>query len=125
MAAAKKEMRVIHIAVHSFTPVLDGITRQADVGLLYDPARSPEKMLCSAWKNALRELAPELRVRRNYPYAGRADGLASHLRRRFQEHEYIGVELELNQLLVPSTSKKGENVRLIQRSLAIAVRSLP
>ena len=30
--------RVIHVSSHSFTPVLDGSVRRADVGLLYDPA---------------------------------------------------------------------------------------
>ncbi|MEK7393009.1 MAG: N-formylglutamate amidohydrolase, partial [Fibrobacterota bacterium] len=34
--------RVIHVSSHSFTPVLDGEIRNADVGLLYDPARHPE-----------------------------------------------------------------------------------
>ncbi len=31
--------RVVHISSHSFTPVLDGRVRNADIGLLYDPAR--------------------------------------------------------------------------------------
>lgn len=92
--------RVVHVSSHSFTPVLDGDVRTADVGLLYDPARPGEAALCTRWKEALADLAPELRVRRNYPYLGRGDGLASHLRKRFGPADYIGVELEVNQAIV-------------------------
>ena len=89
--------RVVHISSHSFTPALDGELRNADVGLLYDPARRGERALCEAWSSALaRRIAP-LRVRRNYPYQGRNDGLTSHLRRRFAPAHYVGVELEVNQ----------------------------
>jgi predicted N-formylglutamate amidohydrolase len=45
--------RVIHISSHSFTPVLDGIVRVADVGLLYDPIRRGEVALCARWKASL------------------------------------------------------------------------
>lgn len=90
-------MRVVHISSHSFTPMLDGIVRDADVGLLYDPARQGERALCGKWGAMLsRRIAP-LRVRRNYPYQGRNDGLTSYLRQRFAPTRYVGVELEINQ----------------------------
>jgi len=92
--------RVIHISSHSFTPELDGKVRRADVGLLYDPARSGEADLCTRWKALLAALAPALRVRRNYPYAGRGDGLTRHLRLRFSDSAYVGIELEVNQRIV-------------------------
>ena len=99
-AAVARGRRVVHISSHSFTPVLDGRRRRADVGLLYDPGRSGEATLCACWKSALAQRAPSLRVRRNYPYAGKADGLTSHLRRRFPPAAYVGVELEVNQRIV-------------------------
>jgi predicted N-formylglutamate amidohydrolase len=89
--------RVIHLACHSFTPELDGAVRNAGVGLLYDPARPGEVELCRRWQLRLRERAPGLRVRRNYPYTGRSDGFAGWLRRRFPDEAYLGVELEINQ----------------------------
>lgn len=92
--------RVVHISSHSFTPVLDGKVRQADVGLLYHPGRTGEKELCARWQARLAQDAPRLRVRRNYPYAGKGDGLASHLRSRFPESAYVGIELEINQRIV-------------------------
>jgi predicted N-formylglutamate amidohydrolase len=98
--AVSRGRRVIHISSHSFTPELDGKLRTADVGLLYDPARSGEAALCSRWKACLGDRMPRLRVRRNYPYAGKGDGLTRHLRRRFPPRKYVGVELEVNQRIV-------------------------
>lgn len=92
--------RVIHISSHSFTPELGGKVRRADVGLLYHPGRQGEADLCARWKAALAALAPALRVRRNYPYAGKGDGLTSALRLRFPAGRYVGVELEVNQSIV-------------------------
>ncbi len=89
--------RVLHIAVHSFTPVLSGETRNADVGLLYDSARRAEQSVCVRWAELLRERDPTLRVRLNYPYRGAADGLPTWLRRRHPAGAYLGVELEANQ----------------------------
>jgi predicted N-formylglutamate amidohydrolase len=89
--------RVIHVASHSFTPELDGTVRNADIGLLYDPVRFGEVELCRRWQVQLRVMAPNLKVRRNYPYAGKSDGLTAYLRRRFPAEVYIGIELEINQ----------------------------
>jgi predicted N-formylglutamate amidohydrolase len=88
---------VFHLAVHSFTPVLDGRRRQADVGLLYDPARAFEKRLCAAWQAGLADVREPWKIRRNYPYRGTSDGQVVALRRLFPASRYAGVELELNQ----------------------------
>lgn len=96
-AAVARGSRVIHVASHSFTPALDGAVRNADIGLLYDPARPGEAELCRRWQAQIRALAPDLKVRRNYPYAGKSDGFATYLRRRFPAGAYIGIELEINQ----------------------------
>jgi predicted N-formylglutamate amidohydrolase len=92
--------RVLHVAVHSFTPVLHGEVRNADVGLLYGSGRPREARTCRRWQAELRGVDPALRVRRNYPYRGEADGLPTWLRRRFPDARYAGVELELNQALM-------------------------
>ena len=91
---------VIHIASHSFTPVMDGVTRLADVAWLYDPRRTRESALVKRWMAQLSRCDPRLRLRRNYPYQGRDDGLASTLRRRFTGDAYVGIELEVNQRYV-------------------------
>ena len=95
--AVAQRGRVVHISSHSFTPELDGEVRNADIGLLYDPARPGEAALCTRWQAALKRCAPHLSVRRNYPYQGKGDGLASWFRRQLPPDAYIGVELEINQ----------------------------
>ena len=87
--------RVLHLSLHSFAPVLNGVVRMADIGLLYDPRRSMERSFCLGWQRLLRDNG--LRVRRNYPYRGVAIGMVTLLRRRFSPSDYIGIELEINQ----------------------------
>lgn len=95
--AAGRGRLAVHISSHSFTPELHGDVRNADIGLLYDPARASEKEFCATWKEALRRCGEGLGVRLNYPYRGNSDGLTRYLRRRFGQDRYIGVELEINQ----------------------------
>jgi len=92
--------RVLHIASHSFTPVRNGATREADVGLLYDPRRPFERAFCARWKDALERRAPRWRIRLNYPYRGSSAGLTTELRRVHPPECYAGIELEMNQKLV-------------------------
>jgi predicted N-formylglutamate amidohydrolase len=108
--------RVVHVSSHSFTPVMDGETRNADVGLLYDPARLAERELCARWKSALSSISPGLRVRSNYPYLGKGDGFTSHLRKRYGPLQYVGIELEINQQTVfgPSQEWIGLRANLIE-----------
>jgi predicted N-formylglutamate amidohydrolase len=115
-ASVAARRRVVHVAVHSFTPRIDGEIRKGDVGLLYDPARPRERALALRWQGILRDLDPTLRVRRNHPYRGIADGLATWLRRRFPDADYAGFELEVNQAVF-----EGPRRREIERAL---VRSL-
>jgi predicted N-formylglutamate amidohydrolase len=109
--AVSRGLRVIHISSHSFTPALDGKVRNADVGLLYHPGRRGEAELCARWKAALAIVAPQLMVRRNYPYAGKGDGLTSHLRRRFPASAYVGIELEVNQKIVLAAGRRWTALR--------------
>lgn len=95
-ACLRAKEQVLHLSVHSFTPVLDGIERPLDIGLLYDPARAAEKAFCAAWDREIRRRAPGLRVRMNRPYKGTADGFTTALRQRFPRG-YAGIELEVNQ----------------------------
>ncbi len=121
-AAIARGSRVIHLSSHSFTPVLDGVVRNADIGLLYDPSRPGEIELCRRWHARIVACAPELKVRRNYPYTGKSDGFTAYLRRRFAADDYIGVELEINQKHVLRGGSRWRALRndLIQ-ALALAM----
>ena len=92
--------RVVHIASHSFTPELNGVVRQADVAWLYDPGRAGEGALAAQWLGALHQRRPDLKLRRNYPYQGKGDGLTALLRQRHTPAQYVGLELEVNQRFV-------------------------
>jgi predicted N-formylglutamate amidohydrolase len=92
--------RIVHVGVHSFTPVWEGVNRNLDIGLLYDPARAGEKEFCLRWQQQLAVLPKPWRTRRNQPYLGKADGLVTYLRRRFGPDRYLGIELEVNQAIV-------------------------
>ncbi len=109
--AASRGRRVIHISSHSFTPVLNGEMRQADVGLLYDPGRHGEARLCARWKSSLHKTTPALRVRRNYPYLGAAAGLTAQLRLRFPPNAYVGIELEINQRITRAAGPRWTALR--------------
>jgi predicted N-formylglutamate amidohydrolase len=118
--AVARGRRVIHVSSHSFTPVLDGQVRNADVGLLYDPARPGEAVVAARWKAAFAETSAELRVRRNYPYHGKNDGLTTAMRRCFAPSQYVGIEIELNQALVLSQPRLWRQLR---RTVVMALES--
>ena len=109
--AVSRGDRVIHISSHSFTAELNGRVRGADVGLLYHPSRRGEVHMCARWKEAIAASAPELRVRRNYPYAGKGDGLTSYLRKKFSPAVYVGIELEVNQGIVFAAGRRWTKLR--------------
>jgi predicted N-formylglutamate amidohydrolase len=116
---------VIHISSHSFTPELDSKVRNADIGLLYDPARPDEVALCKQWQLALKAYAPELCVRRNYPYEGKGDGLTSWFRQRLAPDIYIGIELEINQKHIVKAARHWIALRqVIVKSLGLALSNL-
>lgn len=102
---------VFHLSVHSFTPILNGEERTADIGILYDSKREEEKKLAQLFKTELKtSISEEFKIRFNYPYLGSADGFTTYLRKKFPKN-YRGIELEMNQKFVdkkafPSPLKK-------------------
>jgi len=113
---------VVQVGVHTFTPVLDGRPRTTDIGVLYDPARLPERSLADAWCRGLRIALPERRIHRNRPYRGTSDGLTTWLRASFAPAAYLGLELEVNtRLLDPAADGGGPELALLAGTLADAL----
>lgn len=88
---------VLHLSMHSFTPVWKGDIRKVDVGLLFDPARKMETEFCQKLQLSLQTQFPELIVKLNEPYQGIDDGFTTYLRTKFQDATYGGIEIEVNQ----------------------------
>ena len=114
-----KEDKVLHISVHTFTPVFRNKERNSDIGVLYDPKRKNEKGFASMFKEEILSIDKNLRIRYNYPYLGISDGFTSYLRKKFNQKNYVGIELEVNQKFL-SDNIKWEGVKdIISRSLMV------
>ncbi|GMU33205.1 MAG: hypothetical protein AMXMBFR20_10770 [Planctomycetia bacterium] len=108
--------RVLHLSIHSFTPVFRGRRRDLDIGLLYDPARKLEAAFCRAWRKGLVKCDPSLTVRANQPYRGTADGFTTYLRTLSgAAARYAGIELEVNQRFCRGSAKRW---RTLQSNIA-------
>ena len=94
--SADKGAEIVHLGIHSFTPVLNGKVRNTDIGILYDPARPQKRAYAQVSKDEIKRLYPAMKVRFNYPYKGCSDGLTTTLRKKFGPR-YVGIEIEINQ----------------------------
>ena len=92
----RTDVAIVHLGIHSFTPVLNGKVRNTDIGILYDPARPQERAYANIIKDEIKRLYPAMKVRFNYPYKGSSDGLTTTLRKKFGP-QYVGIEIEINQ----------------------------
>lgn len=90
---------VLHLSVHTFTPILNGEVRNADIGILFDPARPTEVGFSKRFQKNLFRQDKDFNVRFNYPYLGVDDGFTTYLRKKFSK-QYSGIELEVNQKFV-------------------------
>lgn len=112
--------KLLHVSCHSFVPVWQGIDRNVDLALLYDPARKLEKLTADAWIQTLPEVRPGFRVRRNNPYRGVTDGVCTWLRKQLPATRYAGLEIELNHRY---SSLPARGWRDIREALVNAVKS--
>jgi predicted N-formylglutamate amidohydrolase len=103
---ARARAGVLHLAIHSFTPVLRGERRDFAIGILYDPGRPRERALALTWQRRLRAALPGVGVRRNAPYRGSSDGLTRALRMELPASRYLGFEIELNQRWIATAAQR-------------------
>jgi predicted N-formylglutamate amidohydrolase len=106
-AVKRQKQFCLHVSIHSFTPVLHGVKRNCEIGILFDPKRKSEMQFAENLRDHLATLAPDLRVRFNYPYRGTSDGFPTTLRKSRPASRYAGIEIEVRQdLLRKMISKK-------------------
>jgi predicted N-formylglutamate amidohydrolase len=113
----ERGQQVLHISCHSFTPVFEGVARNAGIGLLYDPRRHGEKEVTREWRSLLQHQSPSFRVRMNYPYLGISNGFTTFLRKQHSEKDYLGIELEVNQTLVADKETFVTLINLLSSSI--------
>lgn len=121
-AQLRQSQTVLHVSLHSFTGQWHGVTRNADIGLLYDPGRARERSLCLNWQAALRQQLPDFVIRRNYPYLGKADGLTTSLRKKFPPSRYLGIEVEVNQNHATTGPDWARICHALEQTIAALVR---
>jgi predicted N-formylglutamate amidohydrolase len=101
----EQQKPVLHLSIHSFTPVYQGKERKVELGLLYDPERASEHRFCRSLKHELARFAPGLAVLDNEPYLGIDDGFTSYLRSIYDDSQYLGIEIEISQKFVSDLGK--------------------
>jgi predicted N-formylglutamate amidohydrolase len=92
-----RDSTLLHLSVHTFTPVMDGRPRRVGIGVLFDPRREGEARVAEAWIPRLRREMRGVRVEANQPYLGVDDGLTTTFRESFPPRRYLGLELEVRQ----------------------------
>ena len=68
---------------------------------------------CASAGRQLSKLGADLTVRRNYPYAGKGDGLTLWFRRHLPPDVYVGIELEVNQKHVFTAGRQWTAMRKV------------
>jgi predicted N-formylglutamate amidohydrolase len=108
---------VVHLSIHSFTPIWNERPRKTDVGVLFDPARQFESGFCEIYRANLERSLSDFTIDFNEPYKGTDDGFTTYLRTRFDDLTYAGIEIEINQKFI-----KRPEMSSIQSAL---LKSLP
>jgi predicted N-formylglutamate amidohydrolase len=114
--------QVWHLSVHSFTPSLNGLIRHTDIGLLYDPKRPTERSVARTWQNLLKQQSNNLQVRLNYPYRGISDGFTTHLRKKYDDKNYLGIEIECKQSLVEQADTLAELTSHLAKTVVLLLQ---
>lgn len=112
---------VVHIGIHSFTPVLFNEVRNAEIGILYNSRNKKEAAFAVSWQNALRRQSTH-RVRRNYPYDGKMDGLSTGMRKIFSDKKYMGFEIEVNHAILKTKAEIKSMEKLLISTLKVVVK---
>jgi predicted N-formylglutamate amidohydrolase len=111
----KMSKPVLHLSIHSFTPIWYGEERKVDIGILFDPSQEIELSFCQQLKNNLHNNLPGLQICYNEPYKGTDDGFTTWLKKQYKKEEYTGIEIEVNQ-------KYSSNLSLIKEGMAKSIK---
>ncbi len=111
--AFAREGHCLHLSLHSFDPAVDPPNRGFDAGVLFDPARAPERDHARALQSGL--VAAGFSARLNEPFAGTPEGVTSWLRGQIPEDRYTGIELEASYAWVDDGARIAAYVAAVAR----------
>jgi predicted N-formylglutamate amidohydrolase len=101
----------ILLAVHTFTPLYEGMPREMEIGVLFDEEEELADSVCA-------DLASEgFHVAMNAPYSGK-DGLMYSVDRHAKQHGRRALELEVRQDLAVQSDVRRRIARSVRRSLS-------
>lgn len=103
---AKQETfsRALHLSAHTMAETVGDQVRWMDIAFLFDPKRPFEEELCYAWAEKILEDYPQFRIAFNEPFQGYNDGQVVWLRGMYGQDQYLGIEVELNQKWVNTST---------------------
>jgi len=110
-----RDVRPLLLAIHTFTPSLNGSVRAFDAGVLFER----EERLARSLARDLRRGG--LRVRYNAPYSGIA-GMMYSVDRHGKHHGLPCLELELNQALFSDPSRTARLIALTETAVRRATQ---
>jgi predicted N-formylglutamate amidohydrolase len=108
-------VRPLLLAVHSFSPVLNGRPRNFDIGVLYDECLGEARRFAGPFRDA------GLRVRYNEPYSGKR-GMMYSIDRHGKHYGLPNLELELNQALFDDPRAAATLAPIVAQALRAAGR---
>lgn len=104
MTLKKLTPPILHLSIHSFTPIWNQQERKTDIGILFDPSRELESSFSKQLKINLTHNFPGFQIDFNEPYKGTDDGFTTWLRSQYSDKEYAGIEIEVNQKFASNLS---------------------
>ncbi len=96
---------LVHLSIHTFTPIWNNLERKTDIGILFDPGRNSELEFSQKLQEQLQIQLPEFQIHFNKPYKGTDDGFTTWLRKKYTAVDYSGIEIEVNQKFVSNPSR--------------------
>ena len=92
--------QVLHVSIHTFAPRSHRRIYHSGVGILYDSHRHGEKEVARLIHGLLLQEAIPYKVRLNYPFSGSKDYVLTHFRKKYEQKDYLGIKIDINQALV-------------------------
>ncbi len=112
--------QVLHLSIHSFNCAQKKGTQNTAISFLYEPSRHGEREVVRLMKSVLLTQQPHYRIRVNYPRCLHKANFQHMLRHHFAEADYLGIALEINQLLV----QQPESLKAMMQALSQSLQEL-